>query len=77
MMLNRRKIRWDDDKTAWYRDKQCWVSEQANMMNDEERTIFVEYYHNVRSLTWIGMRLYCSDRTVKRKKRKILQRILE
>lgn len=80
-----RHLRWLYIKTGRGRIMTCerykelyirfW--ETAAGLDGVQRVIYVEYYHDAKSLTYIAMRLNYSERHVKRIKRSITDRILE
>ncbi|MBQ3178214.1 MAG: hypothetical protein IJB52_10370 [Clostridia bacterium] len=69
-----RRLRWKYIKTGsgWimrsrrYRDLYLdfWID--AEKLDGVQRVIFVEYYHNARSIVYIAMQLNYSERTVLR-----------
>lgn len=76
-----RRLRWRYIKTGsgWimknrrYRDLYLdfWIA--AEKLDGVQRVIFVEYYHNVRSIVYIAMQLNYSERTVLRIKRSAVE----
>lgn len=52
-----------------------WMS--AEELDGIQRVIYVEYYHDARSIVYIAMRLNYSERSVKRIKRAAVERAVE
>lgn len=75
--LNRRRGRYNCRKEGWYEQAEAEFRALADMLSGDQRTVFVEYYHNVRSILAIGNQLHYSERTVSRIKRKALLKVLE
>ena len=69
-----RRLRWKYIKTGgrWimrsrrYRDLYLDFLISAEKLDGVQRVIFVEYYHNARSIVYISMQLNYSERTVLR-----------
>lgn len=75
--LNRRRGRYKTRKEGWYEQAEKEFRTLADMLSGDQRTVFVEYYHNVRSIVAIGTMLHYSERTVSRIKCMALQIVLE
>ena len=52
-----------------------WMS--AEELDGIQREIYVAYYHDARSIVYIAMRLNYSERSVKRIKRKAVEKAVE
>ena len=80
-----RRLRWRYIKTGSRRIIQrgiykslymdFWMSAQE--LSGIQRVIYVDYYHDVRSITYIAMKLNYSERTVKRQKEQAVEKATE
>ena len=80
-----RRLRWKYIKTGSgrimrsrrYRDLYLDFWMAAEGLDGVQRVIFVEYYHNARSIVYIAMQLNYSERNVKWIKSKAVGRVAE
>ena len=80
-----RRLRWRYIKTGSgrimrsrrYKDLYLDFRMASEGLDGVQRVIFVEYYHNARSIVYIAMQLNYSERSVKRIKSKAVGRVAE
>ena len=80
-----RRIRWKYIKTgsgwmlknARYRELYLDFWAACEELDGIQRVVFVEYYNDARSITYIAMKLNYCERTVKRIKRKAVDKVTD
>lgn len=75
--LNGRRVRYKKEREGWYDQAQKGFEQMADLLSGDQRLVFVEYYHNVRSIVAISNIMHYSERTVSRIKCKALQIVLD
>lgn len=75
--LNGRRVRYKKEREGWYNQAQKEFEQMADLLSGDQRLVFVEYYHNVRSIVAISNIMHYSERTVSRIKCKALQIVLD